>query len=260
VSAPRPPSRLRGLLGFALAGALSGCATLLPTPAAPIPDAARRALDVLTDRWREFSDLRALADITLRRGSERHRLTGVLLARAPGSLRFEALSPFGQPYLLVAVHGGALTAFDAATNEAFVGRATAETAARLFHLPLEPDDLVAVLAGRASPPRDLRTAALLPPDEEGPSLELVSAVNRQRVWMDLETGVVRHLQIAGGRLEARISYLRDGQGELAGFDLAAAGSFVTGSVRYQRLVLGAGIDPERFILAIPKGAKTQAIR
>ncbi len=106
---------------------------------------ARHALDLLDERWREFADLRALADISVQKGGERQRLTGVLLVRGPASLRLEALSPFGQPYLLVVVHEGRLTAYDAAKNEALVGPATAETIAGVLGLPLEPEDLVAVL-------------------------------------------------------------------------------------------------------------------
>ena len=43
-------------------------------------------------------------------------------------------------------------------------------------------------------------------------------------------------------------------------DLDAAMSYLTGSVTYRNLVEGEPIDEERFILAIPKGAKTQPIR
>lgn len=221
---------------------------------------AQEALRLLLERWHAVSDLRALADITLTRGSERQRLAGVLLAKAPASLRFEALSPFGQPLMLVTVHDGRLIAYDAARHEALVGPANAETTAQLLSLPFDPDDVVGVLAGRPVPPRDLRTAQLLPPDEHGPSLELVGGVQRQRVWMDLSSGVVRRLEISGGRLAAVVGFLRDDDGRLRGFDMAAAASYVTGRVRYQSLELGVGVEAERFELAPPKGAKIQTIR
>jgi len=94
-------------LSSALVGLLlTGCAIALPPPHAAIEGDARRVVDRLTERWQEFHDLRALADITLKRGSDRQRVSGVLLARAPASVRFEALSPFGQPFLFVAMHEG----------------------------------------------------------------------------------------------------------------------------------------------------------
>lgn len=232
----------------------------VPPPREPIPADARRAVDLLLTRWHDFSDLRALADVVLDRGGDRQRLTGVVLARAPGSVRFEALSPFGQPFLLVTVHEGRITAYDAATNEAFVGAATAETSARLLRLPLEPPDLVAVLAGRAVPPQDLRVAEVLPPDGLGPSLRLIGNLHQQRVWMDFQTGLVSQVQITGGLAEAVITYRRDETGGLTGFDITAGQGYVTGSVRYRRLVTGQGIDPARFALSLPKDAKFKSIR
>lgn len=238
----------------------AGCATVVPTLRHPVPEDARQALSALIERWHGFSDIRALADVDLRRGTERQRLTGVLLARAPGSLRFEVLSPFGQPLLYVTIHDGRLVAYDATTNEALVGPANAETSARLFHLPVDPDDLVAILAGRVVPPKDLRVAELLPPDDDGPSIRLVGGVHEQRVWLDPGTGIVRRLSIRGGRLEARIVYRRDGNGRLTGLDLDAGQSYLAGSVRYRQAVVDGGVEPERFSLIVPKGAKIQTIR
>ena len=215
-------------------------------------------LDLLGERWREFSDLRDLADVSVQKGGERQRLTGVLLVKGPDSMRLEALSPFGQPYFLVVVHEGRLTAYDAAKNEALVGPATAETIARVLGLPLEPADLVAVLAGRAVPPRALRVAELLAPDGAGPSLNLIGGAQRQRVWLDLQTGEVRRIEIGGGSVPVTITYRRDGDTPL-GFDFNAGRDYVTGSVTYRNPVVGAGIDPDRFTLTLPKGAKIQSI-
>lgn len=224
-----------------------------------MPDEARRALDLLGERWREFTGLRALVDVALRKGGERQRLTGVLLIRGPDSIRLEALSPFGQPYFFVVVHAGRLTAYDAAKNEATVGPATAETIGRVLGLPLAPDDLVAALAGRAAPPKDLRVAELLPPDGAGPSLNMIAARERARVWLDLETGAVRQVELGDGRAAVTITYRREGP-ILHGFDFSAGHDYVTGSVTYRNLEPEALIEPERFLLTLPKGAKIQSIR
>jgi outer membrane lipoprotein-sorting protein len=248
------------LSSILLAAALGGCAVAVPPPRQSVGEDARRALDLLITRWHAFSDLRALADVSVDKGGERQKLTGVLLARAPGSVRFEALSPFGQPFLFVTVHEGRLVIYDATSNEAHVGEANAETTARLLSLPFDPDDLVAVLAGRAVPPKDLRVAEVLPPDEFGPSLNLIGRLHQQRVWMDFGTGVVRRLTITGGRAAAAITYLRNPDGVFTGFDVSAGEGYVTASVRYRNLAMGAGVDPERFAFALPKDAKTRALR
>ena len=215
---------------------------------------------LLVARRHEFSDLRTLADVRVERGGDKQQFTGVLLLKAPASVRFEGLSPFGQPLLLVTIHEGQLTAYNSASHEAVVGPATAETAARLLSLPVEPEDLIGALAGCAVPPKDLRVAQILPPDAQGPSIELIGALHRQRVWMDFATGIVHQIEITGGRLEAKVTYHRSPDGSLAGFELWAAQGNVTGSVRYQNPVVGAGIDDERFYLAIPAGATIERLR
>jgi outer membrane lipoprotein-sorting protein len=219
-----------------------------------------RAIDLLTARWRDFSDLRTIADIHLQRRNEQHALTAIVLAKAPASLRFEALSPFGQPLLVMTIHDSQLIAYNAADHHALVGPATADTAARVIGLPFSPEDLVGVLAARAVPPKDIRLASLLPADEHGPSLELIGTDHRQRIWMDFQSGVVRRLEITGGRYEALVSYLRDGDGRLRGFDLSAANEYLTGSVRYRDPVFGGGVDPDRFRQTLPPGARIEQLR
>lgn len=217
-------------------------------------------MDRLTARWHELHDLRALADVDVKKGGERHRLSGVVLARATASVRFEALSPFGQPFLLLTVHEGRIIAYNAATNEASVGPATAETAADVLSLPVEPEDLVALLGGRVAPPKDLRVAELNPPDELGPSITLVGRYNRQRVWLDPETAVVRQVTITGGRTEATLAFHRAAEGTLTGFDISAGNDYVTGVVRYRSLAVNGGIEADRFALTLPNDAKIQTIR
>jgi outer membrane lipoprotein-sorting protein len=232
----------------------------IPPPRQTIAEPARRALDLLTTRWQAVTDLRTLADISVDRGGQRQQVSGVLLAKAPGSVRFEALSPFGQPFLVATVHDGHLTTFNAISNEATVGEANAETTARLLGVALEPRDLVAVITGHAAPPDDVRTAEILPPDALGPSLSVVGAVNEQRIWMNLDTGVVRQMQIVGGRTAATVTYQRDEQGRLTGFDLSAGERWLTGTVRYRNVATDVGLKPEQFALTLPKDAKTQPIR
>jgi outer membrane lipoprotein-sorting protein len=221
---------------------------------------AERAVGVLLTRSKEFSDLRALADVVVERSGRKQQITGALLLKTPASLRFEALSPFGQPLLIATIHDGQIVAYNAGSHTATVGSATPDTAARLFSLAVEPDDLVGLLAGVAVPPKDLRVAAILPPDDHGPSLEMIGPLHRQRVWMDFATGVVRRIQITGGRVEALLIYQRADDGTLGGFELSAAQDNVTGTVRYRNVVVNGGIDPERFALTIPPGASIERLR
>jgi outer membrane lipoprotein-sorting protein len=239
---------------------VAGCTLAIPPPRQPVSEEARRAIELLLTRWQAFTDMRALADMVVDRGGQRQQLSGVLLAKAPGSVRFEALSPFGQPVVIAVVHESRITAFSALTNEAVVGDATAEATSRLLGLPLEPQDMVAVVSGHAVPPRDIRLAEVMPPDALGSSLSLVGAVSEQRIWMDFQTGLVRQLQIVGGRASATVTYLRDAEERLTGFDVSAAERYVTGTVRYRSMQTGVGLQPSAFTLTLPKDAKIQPIR
>ena len=252
----------RPLSSFLLAlpvALLAACATAPHREA--ITDDARRALDLLGERYREFTTLRALADVSMKRGGDRQRVQGAVLIRAPSSVRLEALSPFGPPLMVLTVHDGQVLAYNALKNEAYTGSADAETISDVLRLPLGADDLASVLAGRFAGPREVRNAEMLAPDDVGPSVSVTDGAGaRQRVWLDLKTGLVQQRQIFGSRLNAMVKYRRDEAGTLTGFDLDAAMSYLTGSVTYSNLVEGEPIDEERFVLLIPKGAKTQPIR
>jgi outer membrane lipoprotein-sorting protein len=252
--------KLRSSVLLVAALVATGCAIAPPPPRAAIPPPAQRAAALLTERAREFTDLRTLADISAQRGGERFRVRGVILAKSPASVRFEALSPIGSPLLVATIHDGQITAYDATTDEVTTGPATAETAARLLNLPFEPEDLVGVLSGRPVPPRDLRQAEIMEADADGASVNLVGPVNAQRVWMDFATGVVRKVQLSGGRADAVITFRRDPDGTMTGFDLTAGLGYVRSNVRYDRPAFNAGIDTERFVFAPPKSSKTRAIR
>ena len=256
----RTARRLRSSVLLVAALVATGCAIAPPPPRSAIPAPAQRAAALLTGRAREFTDLRTLADISAQRGGERYRVRGVILAKAPASVRFEALSPIGSPLLVATIHDGQITAYDATTDEVTTGPATAETAARLLNLPFEPEELVGILSGRPVPPRDLRQADIMPADADGPSINLTGAVNAQRVWMDFETGVVHKLQLSGGRADAVITFRREADGTMMGFELTAGLGYVRSSVGYERPAYNTGIEVERFAFAPPKSAKTRAIR
>jgi outer membrane lipoprotein-sorting protein len=239
---------------------LAGCARIIAPPRQPVGEEARAAVAALLARWHEFSDLRTLANVRVTRGRERQTLAGVLLARAPASVRFEALSPFGQPLLFVVMHDHRLTAYNTVTNRATVGPATADSAARLLGLAVDPDDVVGILAGRPLPPKDLRVAELVAADEYGPSLTMVGRDHSKRVWMDFATGIVSQVDITGGRYEVRIAYRRASDGRLAGFDLNAGGGSLTADVGYQEPAFDRGVEPERFELMVPESAKIERLR
>lgn len=200
--------------------------------------------------------MRTRADVTVRRGDQVQQAPGVLLVQTPASLRFEALSPFGSPFLLLTVADETLTFYQVAENRALVGPATGDATRRWLGIPLEAEDLVGIVIGRLAPPRELREAELLPDDGAGPSLRLVGPRQRQRVWLDPETGEIRKIEIGSNDKRLTVEYERTSAGDLPDRLQARAAGFEA-SLEYQAPELSTGIDPARFTLGLPEGATVQ---
>ncbi len=239
---------------------LAGCATV-PPPRAPILPEAQRLLDLLTRRWRAFDDLRTRAAITIRREGRVERLNGVLLLQAPASLRFEALAPWGQPFLLLAGNAETVTLYNVAENRALVGPAGAQATERWLGFALEPDELVGLLVGHVVPIKDPYSAELVASDAVGPSIRLTGAAGVQRIWADPETGVVRQVEMRGGKHPARIAYSGGGLGDPpSALTLTALDAPLTVAIRYHEPKFGTGLSADLFTLTVPEHAKIQRFR
>jgi outer membrane lipoprotein-sorting protein len=260
VSGPKPSrNRPAAFLGVALV-LLTGCASL-PPPRQPLPPEAHRLIALLRHRWQEFADLRALAEITIQRDGRVQRLTGVLLLRAPVSVRFEALTPWGQPFLFLVGNAESVTLYQVADNRALVGPASAKATARWLGLALEPRELVGILAGHVLPLEDPYSAEIVPADGVGPSIKLTGATGTQQIWVDPETGVVRQIELTGEKTPARITYAGRGPTDPpASLTLAALDAPLVVSVRYREPQLGTGPSPDLFTLTLPEGVKIQRFR
>jgi outer membrane lipoprotein-sorting protein len=252
-TAPKPSKSRLGLL--LLLGALlvaGGCASLPPRkPLPPEVEAARAALEA---RWKTFHDLRTQADLRIRRGDRLDRLTGVLLLRAPAELRFEALAPFGPPILVVASDPDTVTLWEVAQQRAFLARSSPEATKRWLGLALGPEDLVALLAGYALPPRDPRSGEMLPPDAVGPSVSFETANGRQRIWLDATSGAARQVEWTGGSQPARVVFRAEGP------HLSTLDGKLEVDVRYKDPRRDSGFEPELMKLTVPQGVNIQDFR
>ncbi len=229
-----------------------GCASLPPRkPLPPDVEAARAALEA---RWKTFHDLRTQADLRIRRGDRLDRLSGVLLLRAPAELRFEALAPFGPPLLVVASDADTVTLWEVAQQRAFLARSSPEATKRWLGLALGPEDLVALLAGYASPPRDPRSGEMLPSDAIGPSVSFETANGRQRIWLDATSGAASQVEWTGGSQPARVVFRPEGP------HLSTLDGKLDVDVRYKDPQRDTGFEPELMKLTVPQGVNIQDFR
>lgn len=256
---PSRSSRVVRAAVLAALATLAGCATVPPAPA-PIADDARAAMDLIEGHARAFSDLRTLADIRILRETRGERFSGVLLLRAPASMRFEALAPFGPPLLVVASDPEVLTIWEVLDNRATLVSPTPESSARWLGIALGVDDVVAVLAGRARLLRHPRAVTLLAQDAVGPSLELVNGNGRQRVWFDPASGRPRQVEWTGGRHPARVVFDPAAGEAPTGLTLATLDRKIEVRLRYRDPELNAGLEPERLKLIVPESVHVRDFR
>ena len=261
---PRPSrsSRLRLAGGLLLAVSLSACATAPPAPApAPIAEEARAALARIEQHRRSLVDLRSLAEITVRRGGRAQRLSGVmLLIGEPASLRFEALSPFGTPVLIVAGDPQSLTLWEVLDNRAYLAPASPEANRRWLGLALGGEDLVALLSGRARPLPDPTGVELVAPDETGPSVRLNGRDVEQRIWFDPASGQARQVEWTG-KNPARVTFTpAPPDGPPAGLRLETPDGTLRVSVTYRDPKMNTGLDPALLKLTVPEHVRIQDFR
>ena len=261
---PRPSrsSRLRLAGGLLLVASLSACATAPPAPApSPIAEEARAALARIEQHRRALVDLRSLAEITVRRGGRAQRLSGVmLLIGEPASLRFEALSPFGTPVLIVAGDPQSLTLWEVLDNRAYLAPASPEANRRWLGLALGGEDLVALLSGRARPLPDPTGVELVAPDETGPSVRLTGRDVEQRIWFDPASGQARQVEWTG-KNPARVTFTpAPPDGPPAGLRLETPDGTLRVSVTYRDPKMNTGLDPALLKLTVPEHVRIQDFR
>jgi len=257
---PRPSRSPAGLLLLLVAALLLGACATVARPQ-PLPPDAEAARVLLERRWQGFSDLRTLANLEIRRGGRVERLAGVLLLRSPASLRFEALSPFGPPILLVGAGADGVTVWEVLRQRAYLLPSSPDANKRWLGLALGAEDLVALLSGHVLPIKEPVAGALLPPDESGPSLTLTGDGVVQRIWLDPASGQAQRVSWTGGKQPLEVAFSAGGTGEPAsGLTLRTPDGKLEVRVRYHRPQLDSGFDPELLRVTVPQGVEIQDFR
>ncbi len=145
---------------------VSGCVTV-PPPEAETPASVGR-LDVssltnaMAERDRALESLQTNAVMEYSNSTDHVKAREELIVRRPGSLRVEAMSPFGVA-LIVAAQDSRLQIFEPSKNTLMRGTADAATLARFARIPMAPRDAVGLLMGivpeaqTTSPPDSVTT-------------------------------------------------------------------------------------------------------
>lgn len=140
------------ILGLAAVGALLAACATQPPPAA-VPCRPQKAYqgppaweDIVKDAQR-LKNLSASVEMTFNQGSP-GKLRGLLVYQPPDLLRFEVLSPWGQPSAYLIIKGKQLFYFTFGDNRLILGSAEGPLIKEFLGLDIHPLWLFALLNGR----------------------------------------------------------------------------------------------------------------
>lgn len=256
----RPPPAARAALG-ALAIALAGCALgsgAAAPPAASVamvadPARARELGRALLARSRALDSLRTSAVMEYRAGDRHLKAREAIVVRRPGSLRVEALSPFGVA-VVVAANDSELAIFRSSDNTLMRGAATARTLDRFAQIPLAPRPAVNLLLGLPPDDRALQGSLDSVRAQDGllvASYKAADGSTTELGYAGSELTLVRQRDLhRQTRYQVRYSDYRDIGGLLFAHRLEAdfplAGAHV--DFKYFRPIINGAADQSLFVL------------
>lgn len=258
--------RFRVLIGvlacLCLPIALGGCPSAhLPRPyPAPAPPDLVAHLAGVRER---ATSLNADTKTDVRLGKERVNVTVMMLAAWGGRLRFQALDPNSAMAADLASDGTSYCFLDVHAGCSECGAASAETVARLVRIPLEPEQVVAILLGSAPLLDGAETTVAWDPDgghevvtqQQGAETRRFVLDGRDRRW-DLLSAEAR----AGGKALWSIRHkdfhdvkTKDGKTvRMPGASLFEQGGD-TVRISWKDQIVGEPVDDEKFHLTPPAG-------
>lgn len=139
------------IIGAALSVLMAACAT--PSPPSAMPCGPPKTYqgspaweDIVKDA-QQIKSLSARVELTLGEGSPA-KLRGLLVYRAPHWLRFEALSPWGQPSAYLIINAQQLSYFTFGDNRLILGAADGPAIKEILGLELPSSWFLSLLNGR----------------------------------------------------------------------------------------------------------------
>lgn len=205
---------------------MAGCSLVIPPSTPALPEApviaeisrARELAQALVERGRELTSMQTAAVMEYREADRHVKAREQIMVRRPGSLRVEALSPFGLA-MVMAANDSHLQIFEPSTDTLYKGEASAQSLSRFAQIPLAPKPAVNLLMGLA-PDGD---ALLHAPDSVGAEGGLLIATYKSADGSITEIGfrgpqlaLVRERSENGIECEVRYSDYRD----IGGFQFA----------------------------------------
>ncbi len=128
---------------------ITGCATSAKPPAPPLPVPqwqSSQLTESLSQRRQQFRSLRALARVNYAGPEGKHGFDEAVLVQRPDRLRLETLTFLGA-ILIVTANDKEIIGYHPREGALVRGRSTKENLLRLTQIPLELDEITALLLG-----------------------------------------------------------------------------------------------------------------
>jgi outer membrane lipoprotein-sorting protein len=253
-------------LALAAGTTLSGCSTVSP-PAGAQAEATtsdlsqlQQSAQALAERAGRLDAMQSDALMEYEGRGHHLKVHEEIAIKRPGSLRVEALSPFGVA-AVVAAHDSTLAIYQTSNNTFYHGAATADTLNRFAQIPLPPDQAIKLLMGL--PPND--DSNLASPTsvrtENGMLIGTYQHPGGVKDELGFEDGQLRLVRAEGpdGPIyEVHYSDYHDSGGMPIAHRVEAnflnTGTRLT--VRYSSVTINPPLDNSEFVL-VPQGAAKQ---
>lgn len=138
-----------GFLFAILGSIITGCATTKPPalPQPPVPQwESSKLIESMGQRRQQFRSLRALARVNYAGPEGKHGFDEAVLVQRPDRLRLETLTLLGA-ILIVTANDKEIIGYHPREGALVRGRSTKENLLRLTQIPLELDEITALLVG-----------------------------------------------------------------------------------------------------------------
>ncbi|MCP3177999.1 hypothetical protein MJO47_12895 [Desulfuromonas sp. KJ2020] len=125
---------------------LASCAPRVAFVPPPMPaNIENSLLDRLRASGDYFQSLKGLAKVHVSTRDRSIRVSQVVLAEKPHSLRTEVMGPFGQTYMVLASNRDHLSVYLPHSAEFYEGKPSSENLGKFLRLPFEVEDLVKII-------------------------------------------------------------------------------------------------------------------
>ena len=241
---------MRSTIVVLCAFALASCAARVPArpngTATPDPSVVPAFIQA-TKQCAGLKTITAELRLSGRAGQERLRGTLHTGLAAPGSLRVEAVAPFGQPFFILAGDNNRATLFLPRDNQVLKDAPVPDVLSRLTGLALSATDLRLILTGCLS---------------EGATPANGRAFGRNWRAVDLDTGVVAYLRNVDGAAAVvaadhgnwRVDYRMHRNGFPRQVRIRSASGEVDMNATLEQVEINTAIDPRAFDAQAPATA------